>query len=253
MTPTVTPLALIGDSHLGAMKRAFELSPELAAGRPLRFHAFGPGGEATRPFFTVSPSGGHVATTAPRWRNLTLDRQSFAGPEGQGALIALSLPLNTARILRTVSWDRHVPWELQLSEAEIPLSRQTVQALIEQDSGHAVAYARAVAALGLSLVVIEGPRCFAHAPYVKRLRPEVCLEIDSRYRVAVGAALTEAGIAVVPQPAGTITPEGFTDPAFRHENASDAHHANAAYGRQVLRAVLAHAARLEMEEGGAAG
>ncbi|MBF9058679.1 hypothetical protein HKCCSP123_05735 [Rhodobacterales bacterium HKCCSP123] len=239
------PLALIGDSHIGAMKRAFDGTPGMAGRRKVHFHPFGPGGEAATAFFALSDEGTSVTTRAARWRNLTLDRDSFAGPTGQGAIIALSLPMNTSRVLRGFGWDRHVPWALRGEGDEIPLSDQAVLRIIEQDCGPSVAFARAVASLGLDVIVVEGPRFFAHATYVGRLRREVCREIDRRYRAHVGEALELSGIPVLRQPERTITPDGLTDEAFRHENPKDTHHANADYGRLVMAALIALAAQLD--------
>ena len=45
-------------------------------------------------------------------------------------MIAISLPLNTARVLRGGSWQTHVPWRLQQDDAEIPLSGQTLTQIL---------------------------------------------------------------------------------------------------------------------------
>jgi hypothetical protein len=232
------PLVLIGDSHLAAIKMGLDLDPAMTTSREVLFHPFGRGGLATTPFFSLSEDATELRTHARGWSNLTLTRDSFRAGTGEGAVIAISLPLNTARVLRGGSWQTHVPWRMQQDDTELPLSDQTLTQIFTDDCANAIAYVRAVAALGFEVIVIEAPRFVEHAVYLHPIRREVCHMIDTSYRGHVRAQLAASGIPVLDQPAGTITPDGTTDAAFRHENPKDNQHANADYGRQVMQALL---------------
>lgn len=75
-------------------------------------------------------------------------------------LLAVSLPINSSRILRDVSWQRHVPWKLKKRRREIPISDGLIETIIEQDCSKSIAFVKAIALTGIKVVGIEGPRFF---------------------------------------------------------------------------------------------
>lgn len=243
------PLAVLGDSHLAALRRGYDLDPRMTGGRSVAFHPFGAGSSAVRPFHEVASDGASVRMHGKGWRNLTLHARSFTEPGGQDAIVALSLPLHSGRVLRDVGWDRHVPWSLVRQEGdgegEIALSDQAVAAILQDDYRHALAFAEALGNLGLRLLVIEAPRPFDHAPFLSRMRLDVCQHVDRTYRTEVRARLQAAGVPVVDQPDATVSQDQTTLPAYRHETPGDFLHANAAYGQLAMASVLAAARALD--------
>ena len=175
-------IVLTGESHLGAIHRGGTENPALT------YWPLGAGGEVATPFFHHAPETSSLHTTVKGWRNRVYSKETLSF-DGSLALVALSLPLNTSRILRDYSWGTHVPWHLQKTQVETPLSDAVVQSLCEQDYRHALAFIAGLLACEIPIVVIEGPHFFEHAPYLKTHRLDVCSYIDATYRKAVRTKL----------------------------------------------------------------
>ncbi|RMC36116.1 hypothetical protein C9E81_05270 [Paracoccus alkanivorans] len=205
------------------------------------FLPLGKGSAVPRKFYEHDAEAGIVRTIAPGWQN-TEFTAGMQKSSSQRQLLVVSLPLNTSRILRDVSWHTHVPWQLRRSEAETPLSDQLVERLIDQDSRYAIGFMTALIAIGLDAVVLEAPRFFETASYLPRTRLEVCQYIDALYRERVRAGLAAAGVGVIDQPAETISDRGTTRLEYDHEDPRDTHHANALYGQLALDRILSYAA-----------
>lgn len=233
------PVILTGDSHLGALKRALDAADDPGLRERVTLWPLGPGGAARQPVHRRDPDSGTVTTIARPWRKRSFSAATLSEP-GADALLVVSLPLNTSRILRECSWASHVPWRLAQDD-EIPLSEAMMAAMIEADSRHALDFVRDLAALWPATAVLEAPRLFPNADFLARKRAEVCRHVDAAYRAQVRQALEAAGIAVIDQPPETLTPDGMTDLAYDHEDPDDTHHAGTAYGALALQAVLAHA------------
>ncbi len=120
-------IVITGESHLGAIVRG---APRNAG---VTFWPLGAGKLVTTPFYTHDAAAAAVHTHVRKWRNRTfsLDTLDF---NGAPALLALSLPLNTSRILRDHAWDTHVPWRLKKSPDEVALSDGVVLAIDVSES-----------------------------------------------------------------------------------------------------------------------
>ncbi len=226
------PILVIGDSHVAAFRRAQDGIPS-DLDKDIAIEPLGAGSGVLKPFFSVDEDTGEVSTHADGWRNRTFSKELLADENDATPLIALSLPINTSRILRDFGWHSHAPWQLCEGD-ELPLSDQAVERLIEQDSQYAVGFAEALKSVGLDVLVIEGPRFFEDAKYLDRNRFEVCQYIDALYRSTVQGKLATAEISVLQQPEETITDYGTTVVDYHVENPNDVHHANASYGRMML-------------------
>jgi hypothetical protein len=234
----MTRVLLIGDSHLGAIKRGQRLEPSRSTW--LSFENLGKGRVAKTRFFEVYEAAGCVRITADEWNKLEFfgaGRTERPVPD----LLVVSLPLNTSRILREFSWDTHVPWRLKLKDGEIALSDAFVDGLIDQDSRNAVDFVFALSDIGLSVAVLEAPRFFEDAGFLKTCRLDVIGYIDKAYRQRVGQTLESKGISVIPQAPHTISDLGSTKMDFDNERPEDAHHGNATYGTIAIEQIQTYA------------
>jgi len=229
------PILLTGDSHLGALRRGADLLPDAADRDRLVFWPLGRGGALRQAVHAHDAAAQTVTTLAPAWRNRVFSPQTLRAI-GDGVRLAVSLPLNTSRILREYGWTTHAPWRLAVGE--FPVSDRVLDAMIDSDSRHALNLVRDLAQVWPDVVVIEAPRFFARTALRDGLRPEVCAHVDAAYRARVGAALQAAGVAVVAQPAATIAAPGLTRAEFAHDDPKDDHHANGAYGALALQDLL---------------
>lgn len=231
------PILFTGDSHLAAIRKS--LDPTVAEKLPgfVDFAPLGRGGEAVTDFFSVLDCGLSVTTHGDGWRNRTFSRETVQ-INGQEAVLVLSMPLNTSRILRDYSWARNVPWSFKSKNIEIALSDTLLHELISYDSGNSIRFAVALQNAGVDVVILEGPRFFENADYLESCRFEVCQYVDEAYRRYVGRVLSENGLEIIAQPPQTITDYGTTNLEYDHPDPSDNHHANVAYGGLVLEHVI---------------
>lgn len=235
----MTQIILTGDSHLGALKRAVmaDTSGQFAN---VTFWPLGRGGLAVTEFFHHDKSARKVTITAEEWAKPIFSNEEVA-KLGERVLIAVSLPVNSSRILREYSWINHVPWRFKQGVAEMALSDAVLEAIFDQDSRNALAFVAALSEIGLDVVVVEGPRFFASSPHLKQTRFEVATGIEDSYRAHVRRRLSQLGIASIAQPTETVAADGCTKTSFHHENPKDPHHANAAFGLLMLNDIQRHA------------
>lgn len=231
----MTNILLVGESHIGAVKRGYNEEPERFPW--MSFASLGKGRIATTRFFEVDETKERVLIISEHWNKLEFSKLDKDVPD----LLVLSLPINTSRILRDVSWDTHVPWRLRQSDHETPLSDAFVNRLIDQDSGYAIDYTVALAELGMNVAVLEAPRFFEDAGYLKHCRLDVIQFIDKLYRQRVVDRLGEKGVGVIPQAPHTISDMGATKMEFDNERQGDVHHANLVYGQIVLEQIQNYA------------
>ena len=229
-------ILLTGESHLSAVRLG-------ASDRiDVTYWPLGKGGSVATPFFTHDPHTKSVSTIVSGWHNRTFDKDTLTF-DGAQALVGLSMPLNTSRILRDYSWHSHVPWHLQRFNTEFPLSEAVVQGIMAQDYGHALAFVAALRACHIKTVVIEAPHFFESSPYLKRVRLDVCAYIDAYYRATVRAKLAALGVDVIDQPSHTLTAIGSTKPLFSHKNPKDNHHASSEFGALMFEKIITYGAK----------
>ncbi len=203
------------------------------------FWPLGGGGALRQPCHSYDADSLVLTITSPVWQRHIYSRETI-GSVGAGTIVFLSMPLNTSRILRDFAWDRFAPGPV--ARDETPFSEKLVDGLIDMDSTHAVRLAQDLSKIWPNLVVVEAPRFFANAGYLGKHRFEICQHVDDVYRKRVRGQLSASGIAILDQPANTITEAGTTDLFYDNENPLDDHHASAAYGRLVLEQMMTYAA-----------
>lgn len=234
------PIVITGDSHLAALARGLRLCGQEIAPERVTFWPLGTGRAARTKFFEIEEGARMVTTTAAGWRNRSFSKESVAS-DGRDPVVAVSLPLHTSGFLQRTGWNTHVPWSMVRRPREFPLSDQAVEALMADESTYPVAFVAALKSIGLSVAVIEAPRFFRNAPYLKSRRLDVCSHVDKLCRERISRALAEAGVPVIAQPAQTVAADGTTDPVYKHEDPSDRHHGNAIYGRLTMAEIAAFA------------
>ncbi|MFC6196464.1 hypothetical protein [Ponticaulis profundi] len=234
----MTNVLVLGDSHLGAIKRAHNEVRE--ENKWLSFMALGKGTFATSPFFEVDEQGKTVRITAEEWNKVEFSSSS-TGKAKWPDLLVVSLPINTSRILRDFSWETHVPWRLKETSKEITLSDAFVEKLIAQDNQYAIDYTTALVKIGMQVAALEAPRFFEDAPYLKTSRLNVISHIDALYRERTIQTLSSRGVGVIRQAKDTISETGTTKMAFNNERPNDVHHANLEYGHICISEIRKYA------------
>lgn len=231
------PIIITGDSHVGPMRRSLCLLGQVQQDR-FTFWPLGKGAGVRRKCHVFDADMRTLQTASRSWINRVYSRETI-GAVGPDAILVVSLPLNTSRILRDYSWGTHTPWQLALGE--FALSDRMVEKMIEGDTVHALNLVGDLVKVWPQTAVIEAPRFFANASYLSGKRLDVFKYVDAAYRERVRGILAAAGIDVIAQPTATITDEGMTALAFDHHDPQDDHHANEAYGKLALEQTIAYA------------
>lgn len=226
-------IVLTGESHLAAVRKGASDRSDVT------FWPLGKGGSVATPFFRHDPLTKSVSTFVSGWRNRTYCKDTLTF-NGEQAVVGLTMPLNTSRILRDYSWHTHVPWHLQKTDAEFPLSEAVVDAMMAQDYKHALAFVAALQACQIKTVVIEAPHFFEIGRDRRPARLEVRAYIDAHYRATVRTKLGELGADVIDQPLATLTAIGSTKSEFAHENPTDTTHGNTAFGALMFEKIISY-------------
>lgn len=232
----MTSVIFTGDSHLGALKRGSDILDDDQQRQRLVFQPLGTGAEAAKPVHVFDAASGEVRITAASWQKRVFSRNAIA-EFGTDAAVIVSLPFQSQRLLRLHAWQKFVPWKF--AEAEFALSDQMVQAMAAEACFPALAFVRDVHKIWPRTYVLESPRLFANSVWFRKFRPEVVRHVDRLFRDHARSTLLGMGVGVIDQSTETVDADcGLTAPAFDHENPADDHHANAAFGRIAVTAVL---------------
>lgn len=227
-------LLIVGDSHTGALERgraSLEARGALPADVALRIVPLGTGARMNRPFWR--PAGARAAITDAGYR-AHLPALPPDGPRPDA--IGLSMPLWTGRVIRALIASDVMPYGIDGPGR--PISRALLRRLVQGDQQHTLALARFLAGQGHRVFVIEPPGLIRDNRFLLQLGPEALLALWAEIRAQMRAAVTEAGLPVLDAPAATVDEDGFTRSAFRHEDPTDRHHANAAFGALMVSRAL---------------
>lgn len=233
----MTIVVVTGDSHCAALKFGFDRLKNMPSSLDIRFRPLGGGGQVPTPFYALEDGGSTVKIVCPRWWP-----RRFPDPEidhnRNEVVYAVSMPLNTSRILRDFPWGDFVPWQVRNPD-ERALSQKLFEAVLWTDAKYAVEFIGALVNVGLNVVVLEGPHFFSDSPYLRHARMDVCRYVSNSYRAMVRARLAEHSVSIVNQPPATLDENGCTQLRY-HKDERDAHHGNAAFGEIMMTELTNH-------------
>ena len=233
---------VIGDSHTGALQRGLDLlvqrRPEDARLAALRVKPFGPAHLMCEPFF--ERAGSSLAMLPPAFRQRVPRIPTPDVAPGTRPLHALCAPLHTARVFRSLDWQRFDPPGVDAGGA--PVSAAMMARLVDDDQRHVKDFVEALQAIELPLVVMEPPRPFAHHPTVQAVGAAKVVAIDAFYRGRMRAWLAGRGIGVVDIPPESVAPDGLMHAEYRNPSDEDQHHGSPQFGAIMIDRLLASTA-----------
>lgn len=220
---------IVGDSHTAALEHGRAVlagSGALPEGIDWRIQPLGTGARLNTAFWHEGHGGAVIAD--PQYRQ----RLSKLPPDDpRPDAIGLSMPLWSGRVMRALISGDTAPHDLGAPGRR--LSNALFARIVAVDQQHILGLVRFLVGQGLPVFAIEPPGIFRDYRQLARVTPAHALALQARVRALQAEAVRRAGAAVVPLPAGTIDADGFMKAEFRHDDPTDSHHANAAFG--VLR------------------
>lgn len=230
-------LFVTGDSHVGALRKGYDLLAGTGrlSGRPAV--AFRPMGTSTlmrTPFF--EDRSDHLEITVPRFRQQVpvLPAPEFSAGH---TTYCIAGPLNFHSFLSRKWWVHN--WVVGMPPRRgAPVSRELLRHALLDMEFHELTLLRRLCELGQRVLVIEPPAPFRHHPALAHTPAQSLLALFRLCRELVAEELGRMGIDIVAVPAECLDQEGFMLPAFRHERLADGNHGNAEFGAIMLGRLL---------------
>lgn len=225
---------IVGDSHTAALERGRQLladSGALPEGIDWRIQPLGTGARMNTAFWHEDRGDAVIADPVYRQR---LPKLPPDDPRPDA--IGLSMPLWSGRVMRELISGDTVPHDFGAHDPGAPgrrISNALFARIVAVDQQYILGLTRFLAGLGLPVFAIEPPGIFRDYRQLVRVTPAHALALQARVRALQAEAVRRAGASVIPLPAGTIDADGFMKAEFRHDDPTDSHHANGAFG--VLR------------------
>ncbi|MFN4098925.1 MAG: hypothetical protein ACK4GT_04035 [Pararhodobacter sp.] len=237
---------IVGDSHTGALERGRALLEEqgdLPPGIEWCILPLGTGARANTAFWTLHED--HAVLVDKHYAR-RLSRLPPQDPRPD--VIGLSMPLWSGRVVRGLLERGFVPHGLPGGGRVI--SRALLRRIVRADMRYTLELALFLRESGIPLLVIEPPRAFHALRFVRQNGAEAVLALQEAVRALQRAEVERAGLPVVWMPDDALGADGFMRPEHAHEDPSDTHHTNAAFGAMMLRRVVpvAQALALQLEK-----
>lgn len=225
---------IIGDSHIGALNRAFMAEPDILGDWALSLHPMGASEVSRAPYF--EDRDGRILITHENF----LKNMTEIPVEGSD-YIGVSMPYHTlGMVRRRTQWAKFAPATLGRTDRQ-PISEAALREILTHWHTYNFQLLELLRDKGIGVFVLEAPKLFAHNPLVNEVGQDIALEIDRISRETVRDHLDAAGIATIPCPECCYDPEtGLMLPEFRTLRQDDAHHASTEWGALMLRSVRAH-------------
>ncbi len=224
---------IVGDSHTAALEHGRELladSGALLEGIDWRVQPLGTGARMNTAFWHEEQGDAVIADPVYRKR---LPKLPPDDPRPDA--IGLSMPLWSGRVMRALITGDTLPFDLEAPGRRI--SNALLARIVAVDQQYILGLTRFLAGLGLPVFAIEPPRMFRDYRLLARATPAHALALQARIRALQAEAVKLAGASVVPLPAEVIDADGFMKAEYSHEDPTDTHHANAAFGALRLRQI----------------
>lgn len=225
---------VIGDSHIGALNRAFMAEPEILGDWSLSLHPMGVSEASRAPYFEEQD------------KRIVITHEKFLGKMQEIPLdgtdhIGFSMPYHTLGLIRMQGqWARFAPASLNRTDRH-PISMAAMREIVTDWQQFNFALIEAIRKRGIGIFVLESPKLFAHNPLFEKIDSDIILELDRISRNVVRDRLDTMGIATIPCPEQCYDPQtGVMSPDFRTKRLEDAHHASTEWGALMLRSVRAH-------------
>ena len=147
-------------------------------------------------------------------------------------VVGLSMPLWTGRVIRGLVRSEMLPYGVDGPGR--PISRALLRKLVHDDQRYILELAALLHDQGLPVFAIEPPGIFHDNRFLLQIGAGTVLALWRDIRALMLEAVTGIGLEVLELPASMVDEDGFMRSTYRHEDPSDRHHANAAFGAEMI-------------------
>ena len=227
-------ILIIGDSHTGALERGraqLEAEGALPEGVSWRIAPLGMGAAMNKPFWEIT--GDRAQVIDPKFRQRLVKIPPLMG---QTDVVGLQMPLWWGRLVRGLLENDMLPYGYDGPGRRI--STALWHHMIRADTRYTVGLGLFLKERGLPVFAVEPPTLRRAYRMARLLGTATAMALLAEIRKIQLEVLTDAGIPVVALPADAIDDEGFFSDAYGHEDPTDTHHANAAFGIRMLHQMI---------------
>ncbi|WP_323036653.1 hypothetical protein [Pararhodobacter sp.] len=229
-------LLLIGDSHIGALKRGHDhlvAQNETDPAVSLTILPLANGANLSQPFW--EPAEGYARIIDEEVR----DRMDRVPPEGLSFdAIGFSMALWHGRVMRRMVGGNHC---LPGMRSGRPISRAVFRKMVEADHAHILGLLDHFHAQGQPVFSIAPPAVFRDSQAIGRIGAERVLGIFQAFQEIMRAELAKRVAPVIDFPPECLDDEGYMRALYKHPDPMDPHHANEAFGVLMIRRIEAWA------------
>ena len=246
-------LFLVGDSHVGALVRAYRTGEvAIPDGLAVEFCNLGGAIDLIDDFFEVRPRGVRVMSREIRAKcskslrakqdpdRSFLSETNFVREDAK-TLFGFSVGFHTNDLLTGADdepWSTYAPWSSSLAGERIPLSRGVLRAMARDATANSLAFLLALKERGLRLVVISAPPPTTRYPILKLgYQLDDLLAMDAEIRTEFAESLHANGIDYI-LPFEGASEGGLLREEYLTADERDVHHGNIEYGKKMLEHVL---------------
>jgi hypothetical protein len=222
-------LVILGDSHLGALKRGLDKLIESNLQfdfSVIDFHPIANGKGMSRNFFSV------VADKII-FNNRARSEFSLTGCD---KIVYLSGPIHSTRLISYISWT--FKGDSQAVDIDKVYSSGFLESVILNDCGFMLNFINVLQNNGYLVGVIEAPAPFTSTAFFRRNSAATIKYIDWKYRSFVKGFLIQNNVEIIELPRDCLDSNGFMLDIYR---GGDSTHANDVYGVRMMKLIIQQA------------
>lgn len=227
-------ILITGDSHLAALDRALSAEQDLTLGHQISIRPLG-NAEAMHSLY-FKDGNNCIEITLDRFKS----RIDQLPPIGESPdVVAVSMPFHTLRFLRKKKmWSDYAPASLGKTECH-SITNATFKKMVLEQQKYNLEMIQLLQKYVPKVVVLEGPRIFAHHTIFENNDEEVLLEVDRLYRKIMRDELDKLNVSVIDCPVETYSANtGLMNEQYRTHREADYHHASTEFGALTLKSLV---------------
>ncbi|UWR33753.1 hypothetical protein K3759_01250 [Sulfitobacter sp. W027] len=224
---------LIGDSHITALlqaHRAMQARGELAQDVTIALKRLGGGHILPTPFFSNEGDFAKITNSEYKlaFRQLPPKARRFG-------TLGLSMPLWPLRVMYQLVAQK-ISLETSVDGLR-PMSLALFERLVLEDQKYVIELIEILHRSGTRVIAVAPPSLFRDHPIMSFHPANDALKMFATYQKIMTTVMERSNVHVIQVPERCLDAEGFMLAKYRHKDPKDSHHANAVFGKIMIREV----------------